>query len=430
VGLTDKQLHSVASLTGTPVHVLDEDGIRNAARAMAAVASSVGDGAVQLRYAMKANSARPVLEIMRQAGIWIDAGSGYEVERAARAGYLSTASSPQITLSCDVFRDEAQVRAIQNGALVIVGSPGMIAELSAAGYSGPIGIRVNPGFGHGHVDSCDTGGPSSKHGIWSEDLEAAVTLAERAGMAVTMLHAHVGSGPLAAEYMETTSALIDAMSELLALTPAATRVSIGGGLPVPYRASQDTLDLNQFGALLARASTRFSNALGHGAVVETEPGRWFVAEHGVVVTTVKDIKSTTANSKGRGHQFVMVDAGFVDLIRPAMYGSWHSIRSLAPDASNRDGVEVVVAGPLCESGDVFTRDDEEMLVPRVLPEPQVGDLLALENSGAYGYAMSSNYLSVGRAPVVTVGVSGVRLVSRRESVDDVMAAECDQTLSA
>jgi diaminopimelate decarboxylase len=126
----------------------------------------------------------------------------------------------------------------------------------------------------------------------------------------------------------------------------------------------------------------------------------------------------------------MVDAGFVDLMRPAMYGSWHGIRSLAPGATERDTAEVVVAGPLCESGDVFTRDDEEMLVPRMLPDPQVGDLMALENSGAYGYAMSSNYLSVGRAPVVTVGGSGVRLVSRRESVDDVLAAECNEVLGA
>lgn len=428
MGLTNNQLHSVAELTGTPVHVLDEQGLRAGVARLSEIAAGVGPGAVQLRYAMKANSARVILECMRDAGIWIDAGSGFEVERAARAGFVSTAQEPRITLSCDVLRDGAARLAIKHGALVVVGSPGMIGELSAAGYSGPIGIRVNPGFGHGHVDSCDTGGPSSKHGIWSDDLEAAVTLAEQSGMSVTMLHAHVGSGPLAAEYLVSTSQLVDTLVDLLALTPHATRVSLGGGLPVPYRDSDDALDLEKFGALLLDASTRFGSALGHEVVVEIEPGRWFVAEHGVLLTTVKDVKPTRSNKKGRGHKFVMVDAGFVDLMRPAMYGSWHGIRSLAPDQGQRAATEVVVAGPLCESGDVFTRDDEEMLVPRLLPDPQAGDLLAIENTGAYGYAMSSNYLSMGRAPVVSVLDGEQRLISRRESVDDVLAVECNEVL--
>ena len=124
----------------------------------------------------------------------------------------------------------------------------------------------------------------------------------------------------------------------------------------------------------------------------------------------------------------MVDAGFCDLIRPAMYGSYHPIRVVGRPAG-ASKVPVNIAGPLCESGDVFTRDSSELLAPRMLPMPRVGDLVALGDAGAYGYAMSSNYNSIGRAPQVWLEENGkATLISRRESVADVLKAETNQSL--
>jgi diaminopimelate decarboxylase len=124
---------------------------------------------------------------------------------------------------------------------------------------------------------------------------------------------------------------------------------------------------------------------------------------------------------------VMVDAGFNDLIRPAMYGSYHHI-SVVGAGAGRPPEPLVVAGPLCESGDVFTRDDKELLDPRPLPRPEPGDLLVLHDAGAYGAAMSSNYVSLGRAPQVFWDEGKASLIARRETIDDVVRAETDEAL--
>jgi diaminopimelate decarboxylase len=162
--------------------------------------------------------------------------------------------------------------------------------------------------------------------------------------------------------------------------------------------------------------------------LEIEPGRYYVAPGCSLVTRVTDLKETRSNAKGQGVRFAMVDAGFVDLVRPAMYGSYHRIEVVGKEDAPVAG-ELVVAGPLCESGDIFTRDDAELLVPRALPEVEAGDLLRICDAGAYGYAMSSNYNSIGRAPQVWMEEGGrAELISRRESLEDLLKAEVSEVL--
>jgi diaminopimelate decarboxylase len=171
------------------------------------------------------------------------------------------------------------------------------------------------------------------------------------------------------------------------------------------------------------AQARLSQQMGRAIRVEIEPGRYFVAPAAAVVAQVTDVKRTQSNARGAGHTFVMVDAGFCDLVRPAMYGAFHHIRvwNAPPDAPLEP---VVVAGPLCESGDVFTRDDAELLQPRPLPPVQRGDLILLHDAGAYGSAMSSNYNSLGRIPQVWLDHGTPYLMSRRETFEDLVRTEC------
>jgi diaminopimelate decarboxylase len=159
--------------------------------------------------------------------------------------------------------------------------------------------------------------------------------------------------------------------------------------------------------------------------VEIEPGRYPVAGMGILVCRVHDVKATQDNDKGKGNRFVMVDAGFCDLVRPAMYGAYHHI-SIVGKGAGRAPEPLVVAGPLCESGDVFTRDEHELLDPRLLPRPEPGDLLVLHDAGAYGAAMSSNYVSQGRVPQVLWDEGRATLIARRETVDDLVRAECEE----
>jgi diaminopimelate decarboxylase len=426
MNLSDYPLEQIAARVGTPFYLYDATLLR---AALGRLATLRAGGNLEIRYAMKANSARKVLQIVQAAGLWIDAVSGNEVLRAARAGFPLGAEPPVIMLTCDVYRDNSLEVILRHGVMPNVGSPGQIRQLASAGYRGPIVLRINPGFGHGHVEACDTGGPSSKHGIWFEDpvLAQARKLAADCRLPIVGLHAHIGTGPNPREFDGNARKLVDAFAALLPLFPDVVAVNFGGGIPHAYRPDQPAYDLAWLKPVLDEAAARFAAVRGRPVRVELEPGRYAVAGMGLLACRVHDIKDTLGNAKGAGHRFVMVDAGFCDLVRPAMYGAYHHI-SIVGKGSSRPAEPLVVAGPLCESGDVFTRDAHELLDPRPLPCPEPGDLLVLHDAGAYGAAMSSNYVSQGRVPQVLWDQGQATLISRRETLDDLVAAECDEAL--
>lgn len=413
-------LRWLAERVGTPFYLYDAAILQARIAAILALTAAPG---LQARYAMKACSAAPILTRMREHGIWIDAVSGNEVLRAQAAGYTLPSTVPHILLTTDVFRDNALDVVRTYGVLPNIGSPGMIRQLAEAGYRGPLAIRLNPGFGHGHVQSCDTGGPSSKHGIWGEDGGDVAREAAQYGMPIVLLHAHVGSGPTPQEFATNMQYLATFFEDCLDTYPHVQAVNMGGGIPHPYRPGVQPVDLEAFGQLLRTTQQRLSAQAGRTLRVEIEPGRYFVAPAAYVVTRVTDVKRTKSNAKGAGQTFAMVDAGFCDLIRPAMYGSFHHISVW--HASTSDAQEpTVIAGPLCESGDVFTRDDAELLQPRLLPPLHQGDLVLLHDAGAYGYTMSSNYNSLGRIPQVWLENGTPHLISRRETFEDLVRTEC------
>lgn len=416
-------LERLARAVGTPFFAYDAAALRER---IAAVRRLAGDSGITVRYAMKACSVRRVLEEIRSAGLWIDAVSGNEVLRARRAGFPGGFEPPVILYTADVFRDGALEVLLRERVLLNAGSPGMVEEAAARGYRGPAGLRVNPGFGHGHVRECDTGGPSSKHGIWFEDVPEVARRAGALGLRVTLLHAHVGSGPEPEQLYANLRRLGEVFAELVGHFPDLAAVNLGGGLPHPYRPGAAGLDLARFGAILAEVRARLCAAAGRPVRVEIEPGRYLVAPAGWLVTRVTDVKRTRGNQEEPGHTFVMVDAGFVDLVRPAMYGAYHHITVLG--AQGRPEEPVVVAGPLCESGDVFTRDAAEVVDPRVLPLPRRGDLLVLHDAGAYGAVMASNYNSIGRAPQIWVDGDEAYVIARRETVEDLTRTECFERL--
>jgi diaminopimelate decarboxylase len=417
-------LDRIADQIGTPFYLYDAALLREKLAGLAALTEG---SALQCRYAVKANSAKKILTEVRAAGLWIDAVSGNEVLRALRAGFPAGNDPPVVMLTTDVFRDNAMTCVLEHGVMPNVGSPGMIRELQGAGYKGPITLRINPGFGHGHVKSCDTGGPSSKHGVWHEDIAEARKLAADAKLTIVALHAHVGTGPELREFDANMRKLVNFYDGLLPAFPDVMAVNLGGGLPHPYKPGAQPYDLAWYRPVLLEAASQLARTARRTIRIEIEPGRYPVAGMGMLVARVKDVKKTRENAKGPGNTFVMVDAGFTDLVRPAMYGSYHAMSVVGVGAS-RAPEPLVVAGPLCESGDVFTRDDHELLDPRPLPRPEPGDLLVLHDAGAYGAAMSSNYVSMGRVPQVFWDGGKAQLIARRETVEDIVRAECDEAL--
>lgn len=418
-------LESLASRVGTPFYLYDGDALKSHVGRFADVLRGARAAG---RYAMKANSNRNILGAVREKGLWIDAVSGNEALRARRAGFAPGFDPPVILLTTDVFRDNALEIVRREQVMPNLGSPGMLRELRDAGYRGPIALRVNPGFGQGHVDACDTGGPSSKHGIWPDRLPAMRAEAADAGLPIRLLHAHVGTGPEVREFDTNAGRLIEFFARLLPEFPAVDAVSLGGGIPHPYHPRVGGYSEDSLRAVVERAREVLARAAGRPIRIEIEPGRFLVAGIALLVARVKDVKQTLANERGPGHTFVMVDAGFGDLLRPAFYGAYHWIDIVGPHGL-REPSPCVVAGPLCESGDVFTRGEEELLEPRSMPRPEPGDLIAIQDVGAYGSAMSMNYLSIGRAPEVWWENGGATLVSRRQTLEDVVASECEEPLA-
>lgn len=417
-------LQDIAAKIGTPYWIYDAAMLRKRIADIKSITSAPG---LQARYAMKACPATRILREMLANDIWIDAVSGNEALRALKAGFAAGFDPPVVCFTADVFRDTALDVVRSHKLLPNIGSPGMLRDLESVGYDGPVAVRVNPGFGHGHVNACDTGGPSSKHGIWFSDFEEVAASIGKAGMSLVMIHAHIGSGPRFEELLANLERLADEFATLAPKCPTIEAVSLGGGIPHRYRDDKQD-DLGHLAGLLRTAREKMCEAAGREIRLEIEPGRYFVAPAGTLVGRVADVKRTRSNEKGDGATFAMIDAGFVDLIRPAMYGSYHRI-SIPGKPEGAPCERINVAGPLCESGDVFTRDSEEFLAPRDLPLPEKGDLLLLHDAGAYGYAMSSNYNSIGRAPQVWLEEDGsVRMISRRETVDDVLDLETDQVL--
>jgi diaminopimelate decarboxylase len=368
-----------------------------------------------IRYAQKANSNLAVLDLVRRHGCVVDAVSAGEIERAMAAGFSPHGDPPPIVYTADLFDQASLELVLKHDLHVNCGSPDMIDQLGQVAPGRNITLRINPGFGHGHSQKTNTGGPQSKHGIWHEQLPDCLLRADRHGLGVTGVHMHIGSGTDLQHLAQVCGAL-----EQAARTVGRSVVSIsaGGGLPVPYRDGDTYVPLDQYFRLWDQTRKRLEQEFGHRPSLEIEPGRYLVAESGYLITEIRAVKRMGENL------FYLVDAGFNNLARPILYGAHHPM-SVAPADGNtrRDEIEVVVGGPLCESGDIFTQEEGGYVCRRTLPIAGVGDYLVLEVAGAYGAVMGSNYNSKPLAAEVLVRDGQAHLIRRRQTFEDMIRGE-------
>ncbi len=391
---------------GTPTYVYDAATIEQRIAELAAFDV--------IRFAQKANSNLAVLDLCRRHGVLVDAVSAGEIQRALLAGYPAQGDPPPIVFTADVFDRDSLELVLEHGIAVNCGSPDMIDQYGERAGGGEIALRVNPGFGHGHSRKTNTGGEGSKHGIWWEDVGDAVARAARHGLRVGTLHMHIGSGV----DLEHLALVASAMERCASGVGAGVHtISTGGGLPVPYRPGDPRIDIARHFAIWDAARKRLEQSFGHRVRLEIEPGRYLVAECGYVITEIRAIKRMGGNT------FYLVDAGFNTLARPVLYGAYHPM-SLAPgDATPRAERDVVVGGPLCESGDIFTQDEGGVVRTERLPEAKVGEYLVIERAGAYGFVMSSNYNSKPQPAEVLLRDGKAHLVRARQSLADLVRGE-------
>ncbi len=394
-------LHALAGRWGTPLYVYDFEVVRERVALLA--------GFDVVRYAQKANSNLSLLRRMRALGVRLDAVSAGEIQRALLAGF----EPEEVQFTADVL-DLATLDLLARVPVPVnLGSADMIEQVADVSHVRDVTLRVNPGFGHGHDIKVSTGGRASKHGIWATDLQGAVERCAAAGLRVTGLHMHIGSG----SDFEHLSKIRESIVRAAEVVGGDLRtISTGGGLPVPYRPEETAFDVDAY--LRDWEETRAEIVARRGAAIEleVEPGRFLVAESGVLLTEVRACK------RNDDLEYVLVDAGFDSLIRPAMYGAYHHVSKLTPE-EQAPVRPTIVAGPLCESADMFTQTKGGLIDPRPLAPCAVGDLLCVHGAGAYASSMASNYNSrLFAAEVLLEGDEAV-LIRERQTFEQLVANE-------
>ena len=388
---------ALADRYGTPLYVYEAHRIRDAYATLQR-AFAVQD--LRIHFATKANSNPWILRILAQAGAWADVVSPGEILLARRAGFPAR----RMLYNGNSASDAELREAVDQGVRINVESLSQLRRLGALAPGVAISIRFNIYVGGGHHSHVITGGPESKFGIDWEQADEARAVAAQGRLRVAGVHCHIGSGVLEAERF------VQAVSNLLTVArrfPGLEQVNFGGGIGIPYRPEEQELAVDRLGALLTAEYERFCAQYGGQPALCLEPGRFLVARAGTLLCRV------TAVNQARKYLFAGTDTGFNHLIRPAMYGAYHRIEAAEPRAGAPQ--PTVVTGNICESGDVFTRG-EHGIEPRLLPPLREGDLIAIRDTGAYGFSMASRYNSFPLPAEVLVCDGAATLIRRRDSL--------------
>jgi diaminopimelate decarboxylase len=393
---------AIAAAVGTPVYVYSAAAIRE--RYMR-LDQAFGAYPHRLHYALKANSTFALVRLLHEIGSAADANSVWELEVARRAGFSAAdivftgVGKSAAELECAVSLDLKAINVESSGELARV-------ETLAAQRGRPanIAIRINPDIdarSHPHIS---TGLRINKFGLPTEDARMLLaTLHARPFLRLVAVHVHVGSQITTLDPIRNAARFVNEMArELNAAGHELAYLDLGGGLGIPYK-DESAPSLEDYVATLIDELRTTS------LPIVIEPGRMLVGPCGVLVATIVDIKPRSADS-----DFVVIDAGMTELMRPALYGAYHRIEAVRPRQAQNRAYEIV--GPVCESSDVVGRD-------RVLAALEVGDLLAVRDAGAYGSAMASNYNRRPLPAEVLVDNGSWSVIRRRQSVDDLLALE-------
>jgi len=411
--LTPAQAATVRARHGTPVYVYDQATLRHNAEACLAFPNAFG---LTVRFAMKACPNASVLQFFESLGLHFDASSGWEAERALRAGL----SAQKISLATQEMPENFS-DLHRRGILFTACS---LQQLDRFGRQFPgekVGVRLNPGLGSGHSGKTNVGGPGSSFGIWHEWLSHVHQIVSAHRLQVVKVHTHIGSGTDPAVWERVAKMTLRLTREF----PAVTTVNLGGGFKVGRVAGEKTTDLQKIGKAVKALFQNHAKETGSELRLEIEPGTYLVAQAGALVATVQDLVSTGSG----GYEFLKLDAGMTEILRPSLYGSQHAIVvvPMGRTIKKKETKKYLVVGHCCESGDLLTPapGQAETLAPRLLTRAEIGDLCVIEGAGAYCAGMSAkNYNSFPEAPEVLLEENGkLRLIRKRQSLDQIVQNE-------
>ncbi|HXD19273.1 MAG TPA: diaminopimelate decarboxylase [Vicinamibacterales bacterium] len=395
-------IESIVEHAGTPTYIYSARAIRESYRAIDQAFASYPHA---IHYALKANSTLALVRLLRQLGSRADANSGGEIRVAERAGF---SARDIVFTGVGKTRDELEYAVAQGVGTINAESAGELDRIAtiarAQGRIARVALRVNPDIDAKSHPNISTGLKTNKFGVPLQDARA-IYAARRdvPGLQFAGVHIHIGSQITTLEPLRrAAAALVSLALELRDDGVALEHVDLGGGLGIAYEGRPIIDPVDYAGAVIPEL-TRI------GLPVVLEPGRAVVGYSGALVARIVDTKCFPD-----GRRFAVLDAGMGELIRPALYGSFHRILPVVPRPGAQQAWDVV--GPICESSDVFARD-------RVLPPLQVDDLVAILDAGAYGSVMGSNYNRHLLPAEVLVDEGQWTIIRRRQTLEDVLALE-------
>lgn len=387
---------------GSPLYVYNEAILRQKCQEMRQLAAY---SPFWVDYSSKANTNLSLLRIIHEEGIHADAMSPGEVYTLLKAGF----SPDELFFVCNNVSAEEMAFAVKQGVLVSTDS---LAQLELFGRSFPgerVAVRMNPGVGVGHHSKVITAGKHTKFGIDPACIPQVQAIIKTYGLRLVGINQHLGSLFMEGDqYMQGVAAML----ELCKQFPDLEFIDLGGGFGIPYRKQEGeaSLHLVPLGERLTQAMTAFAQAYGKHITFRIEPGRYLVAECGILLGRVQAIKENS------GTTYIGTDIGFNVLQRPILYDSHHDIEVFHQNQLMKEVAKkpVTVVGNICESGDKLAQN-------RILPPIVQEDILAVMDAGAYGYSMASNYNHRLRPAEVLIDREGMpRLIRRRDTLEDLV----------
>lgn len=395
----------VQETVGTPAYVYCYDSLVSQAKAALQFPNAFG---LTVRYAMKANSNSTVLEVLRQNGIQIDASSGFECIRAMASGYAPSA----ITLSSQELQP-SWLDLFSKGVGFNACSLKQIQMFGETFPGGSLGIRFNPGLGSGHHTFANVGGRGSSFGIWHTYSAEVLKLAQQYKLRIFRIHTHIGSG-VDPEVWERVAGLT---LEIVKQFKDVTHVNLGGGFKIARVPIDKATNIQECGSRVRKCFEEFALESGRQLHLEIEPGTFLVGNAGSLVARVEDVVETGA----AGHNFIKLNCGMGEIMRPMLYGAQHPIVILNEQKKTD---KYVVVGHCCESGDALSMGEDGAIKPRELPKPEIGDFAVIEGCGAYCASMSViNYNSYPQAPEVMLIDNRLEVIRVRQTMEQMLANE-------
>lgn len=412
--LASEDVVRVAGEFGTPVFVYDENSIRSKVQYLQSLPSAFGH---TIRYSIKACPSRAIVRLFNGLGTCFDASSIWEVFRAMRAGVPP--SNILLTAQQADFTDDL-LSLLDNGLKFDAGSLRQLEEFGKARRGSNVSVRVNPGFGSGLVRRLTSGGADSSFGIWHEDLPDVKEIVDRYDLRVERLHTHIGSGHFADVLLSAARLLLMVANDF----PNVGYVNLGGGYRIEVFKTDPHYDHREWVTALADEISQFEQRTGRALHVEMEPGTFIMANSGSIIAEVIDVVSTGLE----GRNFIKINAGLTEILRPSYYGSLHPLVAVKRDGSLPDeSIVACVAGHCCIAGDVLTTAPGalEELQPMSLGAVNPGDFVVIERSGAYCSSMAmKNFNSYPEAAEVLRRMDGsYNLIRRRQELENITMNE-------